>query len=191
MRRVDDLVAVLDERLAQEVLDDAPDAAAVRVPQHETGTDLLLDGEEVEALAEHAVVAFLGLFQAVQVFAQVLIGKEGGAVDALEHLAAFVAPPVRARHAQELEVPEAAGAGDVGATAEVEEGAVAVDGDDFVLVELVQAFELEGVVGEEVAGLCLGDDLALEGWSDCTTSAMSFSMASICSGVKGSGTSKS
>ena len=60
-------------------------------------------------------------------------------------------------------MPEPSRGGDVRPPAEVEEGAIPVDGDDFVLGELVEPFELERVVGEEFAGLVPGDDAPFEG----------------------------
>ena len=163
MRREDELVPVFDQGLLQEILDDVTDAAPVRVPQHEAGSHLFLDREEVQALAQHAVVPLLRLLETMEVGAKLLLPEERGAVDALEHLAAFVTPPVRAGHAEKLEMAQPAGAGDVGAPAEVEEGAVTVHGDDLVFPEFLQPFELEGIVGEEFASLLLIDDPALEG----------------------------
>ena len=56
---------------------------------------------------------FLRLLDAVQVGVEVLLLEEGGAVDALQHLAARVAAPVRAGGVQQLEVLERDGVGDV------------------------------------------------------------------------------
>ena len=126
-------------------------------------THFVLDREEVEALTQNAVVALLRLLQAVQVLSQVLLVEEGGAVDALEHLAALVAAPVRARHAEQLEVSEPARAGDMGPPAEVQEGPVAVDRYHLVVGKLVEPFELEVIVGEEIASLILAYDTPFEG----------------------------
>ena len=163
VRGEDELVAVFDEGLLEEVLDDVAHPSPVGVPEDQAGADLLLDGEEVEALAEDAVVALLRLLEAVEVGPEVLTGEERGAVDPLEHLAAFVAAPVCAGRAEQPVVLQSPGAGNVGPPAKVQEGAVPVDGDDFVRGELLEALELEGVVGEEVSGLVPGHDPALEG----------------------------
>ena len=161
--REDDFVAVVDQRLPEEALDGVPNASAGGVPQDEARAHLLLDGEEVEAFSQHPVVALARLLEAVQVLAQVLRGEERGPVDPLQHPAPLVPAPVRAGRAQELEVPEASGAGYVRPAAEVEEGAVLVDGDDLVFGKLLEPFQLEGVVGEELPRLLVRNDAALEG----------------------------
>ena len=50
-------------------------------------------------------------------FLQGRLGLEGGAVDALEHGAVFIAAPVGSGGVQELDGGDFAGAGDVGALA--------------------------------------------------------------------------
>jgi hypothetical protein len=62
------------------------------------------------------------------VLLEILLGEEGGAVDAGEHLAAGVASPVGAGDRSELERLDPAGRRPVRAAAEVGEGAVAVEG---------------------------------------------------------------
>jgi len=122
------------------------------MPEHEPGAHDLLDGEEIELLPEDPVVPLLRLLEPVQVFLQVLLAKEGGAVDALQHLALFVSPPVGAGTGQQAEVTETAGPRDVGAPAEIDEGTIGVDGDGFVLTQFADAFELQRVVGEAPIG---------------------------------------
>src|SRR5260370_15364798 len=63
----------------------------------------LLDAEQVQLLAQLAMVALLGFLQALQVFVQLLLGKEGGAVNALQTLALFIALPVGAGDREQLE----------------------------------------------------------------------------------------
>jgi hypothetical protein len=52
------------------------------------------DLEEAERLAEHAVVALLGLLEVVQVRLELVLLEEGRGVDALQHLPLHVAAPV-------------------------------------------------------------------------------------------------
>ena len=110
--------------------------------EDEAGAGEFLDAEEVELLAELAVVALLGLFELVEVVVEVLGGEEGGAVDALQLLVVLVALPVGAGDGEQLEGLDLRGVGDVRAAAEVDE------------------VGSEGVLGEDVVGL-LFDELAL------------------------------
>ncbi len=73
------------------------------------------------------MVAQLRLFAPPQELVQVLLGRPGRAVDALEHLALLVAAPVRAGDREQLERPDLAGGGDVRAAAQVDEWALAVE----------------------------------------------------------------
>ena len=75
------------------------------------------------------MVARAGLLEPLQVLLQLLLGVEGGAVDAREHLPRGVAAPVRARDAEQLERLDALGGGRVRAAAEVGERAVGVERD--------------------------------------------------------------
>ena len=61
--------------------------------------------EQIQRLAEPAVIPALGLLQAMQVLVELLAGRPGGAVDALEHGVAAVAPPIGAGHLEQLEAP--------------------------------------------------------------------------------------
>ena len=95
VRRVDDVVAAGVVLVAPVVLDLLADEAALRVPQHEPGAGLVGDREQVELAAELAVVAALGLLDAVQVLVELFLREEGVAVDALHRRVAFLALPVR------------------------------------------------------------------------------------------------
>ena len=95
--------------------------AALRVEHREARADLLGEREQVELDAELAVVARLGLLEAVQVLVERLLRLPRGAVDALEHRALLVAAPVRARDLRELERAEPLGRRHVRAAAQVDE----------------------------------------------------------------------
>ena len=71
--------------------------------EDQPGPGELLDAEQIELLAELAVVALLGLFEPLEVFVQILLREERGAVDALQLLVVLVALPVRAGDGEQLE----------------------------------------------------------------------------------------
>ena len=156
------------------------------VPHGEPSTDLGGKAHEVELGRQLAVVALLGFHELVEVGLERRLRLPRGAVDALQHRALLVAPPVRAGHLLQLEVTQAAGGRNVRPTAEVDERVgVAVhadrpartdlarivfivgrDGadalDDLALVGLVGE-DRQGLVGRDVGAderLVFGDDLA-------------------------------
>ena len=141
-------------------------------------------------MAKAAVVALLGLGEHLQVRLQRGVGLPRRAVDALQHRALLVAPPVGAGDLLQREVAEPRRRRDVRALAQVEElGRVAVDADraaggDLAAVELVGRLtggldplddlelvrlvgeQAEGLVGRHLGageGLVGGDDLAHPG----------------------------
>ena len=94
---------------------------------------LFLQVKEIELLADAAMVALLGLFQAVQVLIELLLVRPGGAVDPLQHLVARIAAPVGAGDLGELERLELAGGGHVRPAAQVHPVALAVEADLLLL----------------------------------------------------------
>ena len=178
VRGEDHIVTAADTFFAHPVFHGLADEAALGVPEDEAGAGDLLDAEEVELLAEHAMVARLDLFQMLEVSFEVLGVEEGGAVDALELLVLLVAEPVGAGDGGDLEGLDAAGGGDVRAAAEVGEVAVFVEGDLIAgfgeALDEVDLHELalRGVVGEALfagfvhadEGLVAGDDLGHAGF---------------------------
>src|SRR5690606_35568260 len=136
------------------------DGAAVR-PECRAGR-VGMEEEEVELAAEAAMVTLLRLLQPMQVVLEILLGEPGRSVAALQRLPTGIPSPVGRRRIQQLEVPDAPRFRYVRSTAEVEEGSVAVDGDDLVLPELFQALELQGVVREELTGFLGRHDSPLE-----------------------------
>ena len=106
---------------------------------------LLLEVEQVLFLAELAVVALFRLFQPREIRLQLLVVRPRGAVDALEHLVARVASPVRSGDLHQLEGAQLAGARHVRTAAQVHPVRLTVQadflgggnaGDDFGLVDL-------------------------------------------------------
>mmetsp|Transcript_16868 Transcript_16868/g.41828 ORF Transcript_16868/g.41828 Transcript_16868/m.41828 type:complete len:320 (+) Transcript_16868:702-1661(+) len=96
VRRVQQLVAALEVRLLPVSLEQAAHLRALGVPEDEAASRVLLDGEEVEVLADLAVVAPLRLLLERLVGGELLLGLPRRAVDALQHRPRLVAAPVRA-----------------------------------------------------------------------------------------------
>ena len=127
VRRVHEHVAALFVALARVLLHHPADDAALRVEHREAGADLVGEREQIELDAELAMVAPFGFFDAMQVLVERLLRLPCGAVDALEHRALFVAPPVRARDLRQLERTELAGRRHVRPAAQVGERDITVD----------------------------------------------------------------
>ncbi|MNS68801.1 hypothetical protein D3C72_1020910 [compost metagenome] len=149
LRRAHLVVAGFAQAAAHVLLDGLPHLPALRVPEHHARR-LFLQVEQVERLAQLAVVALLGFFQHVQVGFLVFLPGPGRAVDALEHLVVGVTAPVGAGHLHQLEDLELARRRHVRAAAQVDEIAFAVQadflvgrdrGDDLGLVLLAHRLE--------------------------------------------------
>ena len=151
LRRVDFLVAVGTLLFAHVLLDVLVQGPAAVVPE-DLARRLFLDVEQVELLADTAMIALLGLFQAMQIGLQFLLVAPGSAVDALQHFVARVAAPVGTGHLHQLEaLAQLAGGRQVRTAADIEPVALAVDGnflalgndivDDLDLVLLAQLVE--------------------------------------------------
>src|SRR5207247_11277014 len=103
VRGVDELIAAAEMLLLPELLDQMADHARFGVPEDQAGADFFVDRVQVQLLAEPAMVAAKILLRALEMASQVFRAREGGAVDALEHLVAPVAEPIRAGDMGELE----------------------------------------------------------------------------------------
>ena len=106
VRRVDELVPVLDVPLARVVLHHLAQHAALGVEDREAGADLVGEAEQVELGAQLAVVALGGLLKTGQVSLHGVAGVPRGAVDALQLRVLLAPPPVRRRNAHQLEVAQ-------------------------------------------------------------------------------------
>ena len=91
------------------------------------------------SLPELAVVAVLGLLGLLEVLGELLLRREGGAVDALELLVLLVAAVVGAGDREQLERLQLRGVAHVGAGAQVHELAVLVERDLLPLGDVGQA----------------------------------------------------
>src|SRR5689334_2158802 len=65
VRSVNEVVAALEKLVAQPVLDDFANQPALWMPENEAGAGLLLDAKKIEFDTKPAMVAALGLFQAM------------------------------------------------------------------------------------------------------------------------------
>src|SRR5262245_58175451 len=83
------------------------------------------------------MVAFLRFFELLEIRVEVFLIKERGAVEPLKLLAAGVVFPVRAGDAQELEGADAAGVRDVRTAAEVDEFALPIEAERWILLQIV------------------------------------------------------
>jgi len=129
-RRADLLVAGAHVLAAPVVDHGVPQAHALGVEEREA-RPLVVEAEQVQVAADAAVVAAAGQLELLQVRRQLLLLREGCAVDAGEHGVLLVAPPVGAGQAGELEGAGAqpGRAGQMGAAAQVRELALGVDAD--------------------------------------------------------------
>ncbi len=113
---------------AHVLLHHLPDRPTPRVPEHQA-RGFLLHVEQVQRLADLAVVALLGFLDLHEVGLELLVAEPGGAVDALQLRVLLVAAPVGARHPHQLEGTELGRVGHVRAAAQVDPLALAVERD--------------------------------------------------------------
>src|SRR5215213_2078381 len=132
MRRIDEIVAAGELFLLLELLHQIADHRPLRVPENETGADLLVHGKEIELASKTAMIAALGFLQPRQMSIQLLLRRPGRAVDALQHRPLLVTTPVGAGDREEFEGPNLARAGHMRTAAKIEELALLVSRDDFV-----------------------------------------------------------
>ena len=144
MRRVHQFIAMFVMGLFPERLQDVADAGAHRMPADQTGADFLMGAEQFHFSADLAVVAFLGFFNARQIFLQGLLALERRAVDALQHRILLVAAEIGARQRQQLDSTDLASMLHMGATAQIDVVvARVVQADRLAFRNVFQAGELE------------------------------------------------
>jgi len=163
LRALHKLIAALDMFAAQEIFKNRAEQHPLGQPEDHTGGHILMEREQIELLAELAVVAALGFLDAVQVFLEILGVGKGRCVDAGKHTVLFVAAPVRPGNGQQLERLHEPGIRDVRPTAQVNEIAVPVEGNASVLKALDQLnFVGLAHIAEQLDGVGLGNIHALE-----------------------------
>ncbi len=112
-------------------------------PERQTRPDIVVEGEKLQLFPEFAVVALLRFLEHGEVFVELGLVLEGGAVDALELRILFVAFVVGAGHVRETKGADVASAHDMRPGAEIREIAVAIDRDRLVLRNVLDDIELE------------------------------------------------
>src|ERR1035437_1929746 len=127
MRSEDHIVTATDTFFAHPVFHQLSDDAALGMPEDKAGTGDVLNGEEVELFAQHAMVAALRFFQAGKVLFHFFLGEEGGAINALQLRILFIPQPVSAGNTHHLEGFDSAGGRHMRATAKVDKRAVAIN----------------------------------------------------------------
>ena len=96
MRREDQLIAAAQALVAHPVFHHLADDGALGMPEDEARAGQLLNAEQVELLAQHAMVAPGRFFQPGEVCVQILLREKRRAVDALQLRILLVAEPVGA-----------------------------------------------------------------------------------------------
>ena len=156
--------ALLEVPTADVVLHLPLDHATLGVEDRHARPDLVGERVEVELATELAVVAPLGLLDAVEVLLERLLGLPGGAVDALELLVLLVAAPVRRCAAHQLEGGDPLGGRQVRAAAQVGPLGLAVATDVVVDGQLAGPDLDGGALGVRGTGAALeADQLDLVG----------------------------
>ena len=162
--RVEDFdVALFALDFAPEIMELFINDVAFGLPEDAAG-GIGMHKEEVEFLAEFAVVAFFGFFLDFEEGVELGFGRPDGAVDALEHRFGRIAAPVGTCDARQLEVLAFAGAADVRACAQIGEVRLFVDG-DFLIFDAFDEFEFVGLIAfaEVFASFVLGHRGMFEG----------------------------
>ena len=133
VRSVDERIAALQIGIAHPVFQLLADDAAFGMEEDQAGAGEFLNAEEIQLLAELAMVALLRFFELVEVLVEFFFGEPGRAVDALQLLVLLVALPVRAGDREQFERLDFRGVGNVRAAAEIDElRAERVFGEDIV-----------------------------------------------------------
>ena len=73
MRRIDQRVAALQVLVAHPVFDDLADDAAFGMEENQAGAGQFLNAEQIQLLAQLAMVALLGFFQPFEILVQLLL----------------------------------------------------------------------------------------------------------------------
>ena len=103
IRRVHVLISGGPLALQNVIFEQPANGRALGQPERQPRADEFVYREQFELLAQLAVVAALGFFQPVEILVEILLRKEGGAVDALQLLVLLVAFPVGAGDGEQLE----------------------------------------------------------------------------------------
>ena len=142
------LIAQLELLVADIVFQNAPDRVALGQEHRKAPADQLVGHEQAQLAAELAVVAQLGLLELGKVLVQLVLLREGDAVDALKRFTLAVAAPVGGVAGGQLDgvALDAAGGIEVRAGAEVGELTLLIEADVRVGGQIVDELDLERLV---------------------------------------------
>src|SRR5215203_362299 len=154
------LVAVARLNLAHVIFHEVPDHFPFGQEERNAGSRIGREREQIEILADLAVVPGFRLLQPPEVGIELLLRRPRRTVDAGEHRVLLVAPPVGPRYVLQLESAEPARTGDVRAAAKIEEISLFVDR-DLTVFQALDYLRFVGVVYVEVLSFGLGDLLPL------------------------------
>src|SRR5690606_10852255 len=132
LRRANLAVASVTLELAHVLLKDLIDSPAVRMPEHHARR-FFLGMEQIQALADFAMIALFGFFDSRDIGSQLLLVRPRSTVDTLQLLVLGIAAPIGAGNAGQLESLEKTGIGHVRATAHVDIFFVIVQAHGFLI----------------------------------------------------------
>ena len=98
----DHIVTALQMFLSFPVFNKIAKQHAFRMEDDQARACLVIDLEQIQFPAQPAMVSFFRLFQQIQVIFKLLPVGKAGAVNALQHLVSFIAPPVGPRYAEQF-----------------------------------------------------------------------------------------
>ncbi len=171
------LIASLGLHLSRELLQLGDHDAAVGQPERQSRADFFVEDKDVQIATQFAMVAFLGLFEHLQVLVEFFFVAPGRAVDPLQHGVMLIAAPVRARHRSQFEAVrgDLAGMFQMWTAAEILEAVLLVGADHRLLgyriaifvdasrFQPIDQFQLVGLIVKEIAGF-VSSDLAIGKW---------------------------
>ena len=157
VRSIEQIITVRRVLGAPERFDDVADERAARMPQNESGTDRFGDAEQIQFLAEFAMVALFGFFNALEILFQLLFRGESDTVNALEHRIGFLPAVIGAGNGNQFECADLRGAFHMRTAAEVNEIAAFVHGDDAVFGNIRETFQFIFLIREHFFRFVAGD----------------------------------
>ncbi len=162
VRGMDEAVALRLVLVAPVILQAGSDEGTVGMPDHQAGTDFVLDVEQIQIPAELSVISLLGQFDPFLVAFFFLLGRKGNPVDPLQVPVRLIALPVGTRKLGQLHRPNGSGGGQMGPGAQVLEVPLLIK-TEFVSVHVLRQLYfqllifpvkvLQGIVPREVPPL--------------------------------------
>ena len=140
VRRDDLQVAVSFLHIAQEVLQTVPQRGALGQPQRQSRADPRREAEQLQLLAQLAMVAFFGFLEHGQILVEHRLLRERDAVDTRQHLVLLVAAPVGSGYGSQLDRLDVSHVRQMGPPAQVGELSVGIETDRAVLEPLDQFY---------------------------------------------------